>query len=57
VVAVLSAVALAVIVPIGISNSDPNSFGPHNFADYVPVALLLVGITTWVLSQLRLRAD
>ena len=55
-VAVFSVVALAVIVPIGISNPDPNSFGPHNFADYVPVALLLLGVAAWVVSQLRIRS-
>jgi peptidoglycan/LPS O-acetylase OafA/YrhL len=54
-VAVFSVVALAVIVPIGVSNPDPNSFGPHNFADYVPVALLVVGIAAWLVSQLRRR--
>lgn len=55
VVAVLSVIALAVIVPLGVSNPDPNSFGPHNFADYVPVALLVIAAATWVVSQLRLR--
>lgn len=54
-VALCSAVALAVIIPLGISNPDPNSFGPHNFADYVPVGLLAIGIGTWLLSQLRRR--
>lgn len=52
-VALLSAVALAIIIPLGISNPNPNSFGPHNFADYFPVALLAIGIGTWLLSQLR----
>lgn len=51
--AALSAVALAVIIPLGISNPDPNSFGPHNFADYVPVGLLVVGIGAWSASQIR----
>lgn len=51
--AALDAVALAVIIPFGVSNPDPNSFGPHNFADYVPVGLLVVGIVSWFASQLR----
>lgn len=51
--ALLSAVALAVIIPLGVANPDPNSFGPHNFADYVPVAALVVGIGAWFASQLR----
>lgn len=55
VVAALGAVAVAIIVVIGISNPDPNSFGPHNFADYVPVALIAVGIATWFASQARRR--
>lgn len=54
--ALLSAVALAVIIPLGVTNPDPNSFGPHNFADYVPVGLLLVGIGAWFVSQLRRRS-
>lgn len=54
-VALLSAVALAIIIPLGVSNPNPNSFGPHNFADYFPVALLAIGIGTWLLSQLRRR--
>ena len=54
VVAVFSVVALGVIVPLGVTNPDPNSFGPHNFADYVPVVLLVIGIAAWVVSQLRL---
>ena len=53
VVAVIGAVALGVIVVIGIANPDPNSFGPHNFADYVPVFLIVAGIATWFGSQLR----
>lgn len=52
VVAVIGWIALAVIVVIGISNPDPNSFGPHNFADYFPVALIVAGIATWFGSQL-----
>lgn len=55
VVATIGAVALAIIVALGLSNPDPNSFGPHNFADYVPVALIVAGITTWFVSQVRRR--
>lgn len=52
-VAAIGAVALAIIVAFGLTNPDPNSFGPHNFADYVPVALIVVGIGTWFVSQAR----
>lgn len=54
--ALVSAIALAVIIPLGVTNPDPNSFGPHNFADYVPVGLLVVGIGAWFVSQLRRRS-
>jgi hypothetical protein len=40
---------------MGLSNPDPNSFGPHNFADYVPVSLILVGVAVWFASQLQRR--
>ncbi|HEX2647913.1 MAG TPA: hypothetical protein VHO95_11860 [Candidatus Dormibacteraeota bacterium] len=52
-VAAIGVIALAIIVVIGISNPNPNSFGPHNFADYVPVALIAIGIATWFASQMR----
>jgi peptidoglycan/LPS O-acetylase OafA/YrhL len=55
VVAALGLIALAIIVPMGLSNPDPNSFGPHNFADYVPVGLILVGVAAWFASQLQRR--
>jgi hypothetical protein len=53
VAAAIGTVVLAVIVAVGISNPDPNSFGPHNFADYVPVFLVATGIATWFASQVR----
>lgn len=56
VIAALGLVALAIIVPMGLSNPDPNSFGPHNFADYVPVSLILVGVAAWFASQLLRRS-
>jgi peptidoglycan/LPS O-acetylase OafA/YrhL len=56
VVASLGLVALAIIVPMGLSNPDPNSFGPHNFADYVPVSLILVGVAAWFGSQFHRRS-
>lgn len=52
----LAVVGLAVITAFGITNPDPNSFGPHNFADYTPVAIVMAGIVTWVASQIRPRA-
>src|SRR5579862_8249275 len=55
VVAALGLIALAIIVPMGLFNPDPNSFGPHNFADYVPVSLILVGVAAWFGSQLHRR--
>ena len=57
VVAGLGVAALAIILPIGISNPDPNSFGPHNFADYVPVVLILTGVATWFAALLRRAVD
>lgn len=53
IVAGIGSLALAIIVVIGISNPDPNSFGPHNFADYVPVGLLVIGLGTWFYSQIQ----
>lgn len=55
IIAAIGLVAVAVITVIGISNPDPNSFGPHNFADYVPVFLLVTGIGTWFASQVLRR--
>jgi hypothetical protein len=49
----LAVVGLAVITALGITNPDPNSFGPHNFADYTPVAIVMAGIVTWAASQIR----
>jgi hypothetical protein len=49
----IAVVGLAVITAFGIANPDPNSFGPHNFADYTPVAIVMAGIVTWVASQIR----
>lgn len=56
IVAAIGLVAVAVITVIGISNPDPNSFGPHNFADYVPVFLIVTGIGTWFVSQVMRRS-
>ena len=55
IIAAIGLAAVAVITLIGISNPDPNSFGPHNFADYVPVFLLVTGIGTWFVSQVLRR--
>ena len=56
IVAAIGLVAVAVITVIGTSNPDPNSFGPHNFADYVPVFLIVTGIGTWFVSQVMRRS-
>lgn len=53
ILSLLSTIALGVIVALGVSNPDPNSFGPHNFADYFPVALLVIGIVVWFTTQWR----
>lgn len=51
----LAAVGLAIVIGLGVSNPDPNSFGPHNFADYFPVAMVVGGLLVWVASLLRSR--
>lgn len=42
-VAWLSVLFVAVSTGYALANPDPNAFGPHNFADYAAIVILLAG--------------
>ena len=56
VVAWLSVLFVVVSTGYALANPDPNAFGPHNFADYAAIAILLAGATLWLLQCFMLRA-
>ena len=35
-----------------LANPNPNAFGPHNFADYTAIVILLAGAVAWLLHRL-----
>ena len=44
---------LFVVVSTGYALADPNpdAFGPHNFADYTAIVILLAGAVLWLLQR------
>jgi hypothetical protein len=42
----------AVSTGYALANPDPNAFGPHNFADYTAIVILLAGALLWLLHRL-----
>ena len=50
-VAWLSVLFVAVSTGYALANPDPNAFGPHNFADYTAITILLVGALIWLLHR------
>jgi uncharacterized PurR-regulated membrane protein YhhQ (DUF165 family) len=51
-VAWLSVLFAAVSTSYALANPDPNAFGPHNFADYTAIVILLAGAVLWLLHRL-----
>ena len=55
-VAWLSVLFAAVSTGYALANPDPNAFGPHNFADYSGIVILLAGAVIWLLHRVVLMA-
>jgi hypothetical protein len=34
-----------------LANPNPSAFGPHNFADYTAIVILLAGAVGWLLHR------
>jgi hypothetical protein len=52
IVAWLGVLFMAVSTGYALANPDPNAFGPHNFADYTAIVILLAGALLWLLRRL-----
>ena len=50
-VAWLSVLFVLVSTGYAFANPDPNAFGPHNFADYTAIVILLAGAVLWLLRR------
>jgi hypothetical protein len=55
VLAVITIIADIVLITLGQTNSDPNSVGVHDFTDWVPATLTLLGSFLWLAGQLLAR--
>ena len=55
VLAVINIIADIVLIIIGQTNPDPNSVGVHDFTDWVPATLTLLGSFLWLAGQLMAR--
>ena len=55
-VAWLSVLFAAVSTGYALANPNPDAFGPHNFADYTPIVILLAGAVLWLLHPFVSRA-
>jgi hypothetical protein len=51
-IAWLGVLFVAVSTGYAVANPDPNAFGPHNFADYTAIVILLAGAVLWLLHRL-----
>jgi hypothetical protein len=49
-----SLLATVALIILGMTNSDPNSVGVHNLADWFPALLLGVGSLLWLTSLLQI---
>jgi hypothetical protein len=52
IVAWLAILFVAGSTAYALANPNPNAFGPHNFADYTAVVILLAGAVLWLLPRL-----
>ncbi len=55
VLAVITIIADAVLITLGQTNPDPNSVGVHDFTDWVPATLTLLGSFLWLAGQVMGR--
>lgn len=51
-VAWLSVLLVVVSTGYALAHPNPNAFGPHNFADYTAIVILLAGAVLWLLHNL-----
>ena len=51
VVAWLSLLFVGVSTGYALANPNPDAFGPHNFADYTAIVILLAGAVLWLLRR------
>jgi hypothetical protein len=51
VVAWLGVLFVVVSTGYALANPNPNAFGPHNFADYTALVILLAGAVLWLLQR------
>lgn len=56
VVAWLSVLFVVVSTGYALANPSPNAFGPHNFADYTTMVILLAGAVAWLFHRFIPRA-
>ena len=50
-VAWLGVLFVVVSTSYALVNPDPDAFGPHNFADYTAIVILLAGAVLWLLQR------
>jgi hypothetical protein len=55
-VAWLSVLFAAVSTGYALANANPDTFGPHNLADYAAIVILLAGAVLWLLHRLAAPA-
>ncbi len=55
VLAVITIIADIVLITLGQTNPDPNSVGVHDFTDWVPATLTLLGSFLWLAGQFLAR--
>ena len=53
IIAWLGVLFFAVSTGYALANPNPNAFGPHNFADYTAIVILLAGALLWLLRRAR----
>ena len=51
VVAWLSVLFVVVSTGYALADPNPNAFGPHNFADYTAIVILLAGAVLWLVQR------
>lgn len=57
-VTIVACLAIASVVGttgFALTHPNPNAFGPHNFADYVPVIILFAGAGIWLVETVRAK--
>lgn len=57
VLAVITIIADTVLIYIGQTNPDPDSVGVHDFSDWVPATMTLLGAFLWLGGQIAARGQ